>query len=345
VNVPPIVVLKAPRQMFKNQKSLFTVEASDTDQRPETLGFSWFQQEVAREKPCPGTAADAQRQVTSVVPLGRSANQDVTLPGFGTFCVWVIVTDQDGASGFAGERFEVSNQPPTARLELLAPKPLRVVDPIRYVPLYSNVRVSAAGSEDPEREPLEYRWKITGRGGDGIAASPCDGANLSQLCHRLDGPGDYRFELRVWDGTMESAPETLPLLVMPDAPPCIQQTEPPFGLPRVVAFSTERLNVSVTEVNDDGDPFPAPPGQLTQTTFVWRYRYVGSTEFERRVSNMPSVSFAPETFRPGEELEVRLDVIDRVPDRDFSACGEGLQCQIESGSGCWQRVSWRVSFR
>jgi hypothetical protein len=133
--------------------------------------------------------------------------------------------------------------------------------------------------------------------------------------------------------------------VMPDAPPCIQQTEPPFGLPRVVAFASERTNIQVVEVGDDGDPFPSRPGQLSQPPFVWRFGYAGTGVPNRLVSTtMPSISFAPDTFRPGDEVEVRLDVLDRVMDRDFRACEGKLDCELEAGSGCRQRVSWKVSF-
>jgi hypothetical protein len=351
-NVPPEVVLDGPTEVFRNQPAIFTAVATDTHEKPESLRYSWYQREVSRAQDCPTNSVDAEAQIgmPTTTMIGGLPDQaaalqiEVRLPKFSFFCVWVLVTDRAGAKGFAGKPFEVTNRAPTATVVLLSPAPLGETSPKR-IPLFSNVRVSALSSKDPEGEPLQYRWRITGRSGEAINPSPCVDGIPSQLCHKLNASGDFTFELRVSDGTIESPPAVLPLTVMPDAPPCIQQTEPPFGLPRVVAFASERTNITAVEVTDDGDPFPAPPGQPTQTTFVWRYGFIAGGEPVRRVTNLPSISFAPDTFRAGDEIFVQLDVLDRVANRDFSACGENMQCQSEPGPvTCWQRVIWKVGF-
>jgi hypothetical protein len=355
-NVPPEVQLIAPPQMFKGRSELFAAMASDRDERPEYLQFSWSYLQVGEGKDCPRTAAEAEARAEEAtrVQSGVGERRDIrniALPGFGFFCVWVVVKDRAGASGFDGERFKVENQRPTAMLTLVAPKPLRWEGPTAYLPLYSDVRVSAASSEDPENDALEFRWTITGRNGESIPPALCLGASQpSQVCHRLDATGSYRFELRAYDGQIESDPVALPVLVMPDAPPCIEQTEPSFQLPRVVVFSTERTILRAVEVSDDGDPYPAGPGQQPQTQFIWRFRQLPPPgtqppPFDRSVStSMPTFGFAPDTFRPGDEIEVRLDVFDRVENRDFSTCGDQPECRLDPARECRQRVSWKVSY-
>jgi hypothetical protein len=346
-NVAPDVQLIAPDKMLIGRREMFTARATDRDQRSDTLRYSWFQLQVANIEGCPKDAAEAQSQLTSAMQLDTRSTQAVTLTEFASYCVWVVVTDRAGASGFAGKGFKVENQPPTADLKLVSPQPLRWVGPAAHMALYSNVRISATTSSDPEEQPLEFRWRITGRNGETIAPLPCDGLTKpAQVCHRLEASGEYRFELRTWDGAFESPPTELPILVMPDAPPCIEQTEPSYELPQVVVFSTERTNIQVLAVTDDGDPFPAAPGQQPQLAFIWRHRLVGAPEFQRQfLTTMPTLSFPPDNFRPGDEIEVRLDIFDRVADRDFRACEGQPECKIDPERDCRQRVSWRVSYR
>ncbi len=343
-NVPPRVDLIAPDQMLKGKAATFSVRAQDDSQRAEDLGVLWYVREGGL---CPEKVAQAQAlsREAGVMQVGAQPTLELIRQQFGRFCIWVLVTDRAGAVALAWKPFEVTNQPPNAALELLAPTPLRRVGSTAYLPLYSDVRISADASVDPEAEALEFRWNITGRSGERIAPAPCSAGTPNQLCHRFDAAGDYRFELRTWDGEKMSAAAELPLLVMADAPPCIEQTEPPYQLTRVVVLATEQTNLSVVEISDDGDAFPALPGQTPRTSFIWRYRYVGTPDFTRRaVTDVPSLSFAPDAYRPGDELEVRLDVLDRVTDRDFGVCEGQPECKIDPDRECRQRVTWRVRY-
>jgi hypothetical protein len=342
-NVPPEVELRGPVKVVKGKQQEFTAVIHDPNDDPARANIAWFLRQVLDTATCPTTLPAAQEQ--PVMSVGSGPTFLLKPDRYGSFCLWVIVTDSAGSSGFAEQAFKIENTNPNAIVDLLAPTPLRWVGNSAYVSLYSRARLSARKSFDPEEDSLNYLWTIR-RNNEPIPATPCAGAtDITEICHTLDQPGDYRFELVVSDGEYPSEPYVLPISVMPDAPPCIQQTEPPYSLPRVVAFSGERTNINVVAVSDDGDPFPSPAGQLSQTAFVWRYRYAGAAEFYRLVSTtMPGLSFAPETFRPGEEIEVRVDVFDRVPERDFRSCEGKPECELEAGSGCKQRVSWRVSF-
>ena len=181
-----------------------------------------------------------------------------------------------------------------------------------------------------------------------IPPSPCSGASKpNQICHRLDAAGSYRFELRTWDGEKTSAAAELPVLVMPDAPPCIEQTEPSYQLPRIVVLSTERTNLARgrgerrrRRLPRRAGPAPRPPSSGGTARGVARLRPAAGA------TTMPTLSFAPDTFRPGDELEVRLDVLDRVARPGLhGACDGQPECRIDPDRReCWQRVTWRVSY-
>ena len=341
--MPPEVELRGPEIVVRGKSQEFSAVIRDPNDDVSRMKVVWFMRDLATGGGCPENLAAAQADPATQVSTRPTMSFLPDHNGF--YCLWVVVTDSDGASGFARRQFVIMNNAPSALIQLLAPTPLRWVGMAAYVSLYTQARMSARGSEDPEGDMLSYVWTIRGRNGETIPPSVCAGASgLTEICHRLDQPGDYRFQLDVSDGELASA-FVLPVSVMPDAPPCVQQTEPSYTIPRVVAFSAERTNIRVIEVKDDGDPFPAATGQLSQAAFVWRFRYLGAPEFNRLVSTtMPVLSFAPETFRPGDQVEVRVDVFDRVIDRDFRACEGKSECELEPGSGCPQRVSWEVSF-
>ena len=280
-NVPPEVVLNAPEQMLRNRQGVFSAVVRDADERSENLKLAWYLRDGAG---CPKSTAEAlaMQSDSKAMQVGTQPTQPVIRQEFGPFCILVVVTDAARASAWAAEALDVTNQTPSASLELLAPRPVRWIGPEAQLPLYSQVRVSAAKSEDPEAETLEFRWSITGRNGEAIAPIPCDGTGMTkEICHRLDATGSYRFALRTWDGAQESVSVELPMAVLPDAAPCIEQTEPPYQLPRVVFLSTDRTNIRVVEVTDDGDPFPGAPGQQPQLAFIWRFRPAGAADFQR----------------------------------------------------------------
>lgn len=345
-NSPPEVTVDWPVVVVKGKQQDLTATVHDREDGSQVRA-EWFRRDVMPGETCPRTLAEARAAAEKSRTGLTGLKYPLLTDHYGLLCLWVVVTDKAGANAFAGPAegrpFEVKNVAPTAMIELVSPAPLRWVGNAAFVSLYSQAHLSARASHDLDEDRLTYTWTIND---EPVTINGCAGtAGETEICRTLDRPGDYRFALEVFDGT-DRAKYVLPLSVMPDAPPCIQQTEPPFGLPRVVAFAAERTNIQVVEVGDDGDPFPARPGQPSQIAFVWRFQYVGSTEPPNRLvsTTMPAISFAPDTFRPGEEVDVRLDVLDRVVDRDFRACDGKAECELDAGSGCRQRVTWRVSF-
>ena len=346
INVPPVIEdIVGPPTVHRNKMATFTAVVRDENQPAETLSQQWYIRD-ASAVPCPTTSLDdALVQSAGLSPF--TPPMQVTRPQDGGFCLWLIVTDSEGAQAFAGKSFIVENQPPQARIShrdfkvgatTTGPATLEV-------PLYSDVHLSAQGSQDPDDEALTYAFRVIPPPG---VPEPNDCGRSdeppTELCRRLMAAGEYRFELTVSDGKIESAPESMVVQALDDAPPCIRTTVPPFDLPRIVAFANETTTFQVVRIDDDGDPFPkngasTGPGRMA---FYWRIRRNKAGDFDRYASTqMTQLSYAPNTFRPGEVVEVRLDYLDRV-DRSDTHCPAEGGCETPAGSGCWQRVTWTV---
>jgi hypothetical protein len=341
INVKPQVVIHAPEQIFRGQPATFTAMATDPDQDPATLRLEWFEGQDGA--PCPTDADEAVRDQTA----RRGVSRDLILERktLGRFCVWVVVTDRYGARGFAAHPAEVRNRAPTATITLINPTLAGATtsDPLA-IALYSDVHLSGATSEDADGDRLDFRWTLIGPKGQPVTPSKCliDAVEAS-VCFRADAPGAYRVDLLVTDGIDESKPARQEILAEPDAPPCIRETDPPVGLRQIVRFADAETTFEVRRVEDDGDPFPAPPGRTTDSAFVWQYRE-GNDDFERTTAtSLSTFGFPPNRFRPGAELEVRLQYFDRVRNRDLRTCAlDQPVCELRPG--CYQWVTWTVRF-
>jgi hypothetical protein len=358
-NVQPEVTLGEPTpgpEIRKKTEAKFTATVTD-DQGPESVRLQWF----LREGNCPASLIEAQTE-----PLVATGNSHEMMREMeGAFCVGVIATDKQGASDFDARRYEVVNRRPIARIAMLEPSSgmpggTSVAKP---VPLYSNVRLTGAMSEDDDPPNLlRFRWKVTPPAGAAEPA-PCttntavtDGP---ELCRRLNTAGEYKFELVVGDGQSESEePASLPVTAGADSKPCFERTEPPHdlarggdGLPPVVLASPDRpYTFRVLEVRDDGDSYPTPTGVIAGS-FSWKWRAHGATEFDRLTDpSLTSFTIEANRYRPGDEVEVRVDYRDRQPLEAYPCLknNDADRCESPSQSSdevpCFQRVSWRLRF-
>ena len=198
-NVQPEVDSLGPAEVHKRGKATFTAAVTD-DQGPAGVRLKWFQ----RKQTCPASLAEAEAEQS----VGSSASHDVDNPGEGALCVGVVATDSKGASGFTARRFDVVNQRPVARLTMLTPG---MPDPIGTermpkvrLPLFSEVKISGSGSDDPDddKATLRFQWKVTWPAGTASEPSPCAATTSTasvpegqEICRRLDVAGDYTFEL------------------------------------------------------------------------------------------------------------------------------------------------------
>lgn len=137
--------------------------------------------------------------------------------------------------------------------------------------------------------------------------------------------------------------------IVPDAPPCLAQIEPPVpGATYVVYTDDEPRRFAALAVNDDLDPFPAPldPGPFRgETEFRWYIASPDTGGVFTEVAGQGAADYLldPSSFAVGDEIALRVEVDDRIG-RTISCDADDDTCSI-GGDGCLQRVTWGVSIR
>jgi hypothetical protein len=224
------------------------------------------------------------------------------------------------------------------------------------VPLYSLVRVSAAGSRDEDGDRPEPRT-FTVRGPSDVESplKPCggDGAkNELVRCFEAEHAGDHVVTLVVTDGDADSAPATLTVRVAEDGPPCIdtEQTEPDVIRASVVLMAPDEAprTFAIRRVADDGHPHP--PGPRGGTTFVWSIRQAGG--WTRLLDSVPQRlvgAFLFDDVRPGRTYDVRVEARDPARDNGRATFALDQACKnerlCEEPKGCFRWVGWTVRFQ
>jgi hypothetical protein len=337
INVAPTVSIISPGQVARNVPVTFRAQASDDQSTP--LGYAWG----AARGGCP---ASGEPPATAPFASDTAPAFTVTFAESGSYCLFVTVTDDFGASRSATLDVQVDDHPPVA---VISRVDATAIAPAPQIPLYTDLHFTGRFSTDPDAgETLAFSWTLAAPGG--VAGSPAACAGTpDDACFSVDQPGIYVLGLTARDGDGMTATQTLSLDVAPDHPPCIVATDPPSSLSRIVHDPGLDLTVLVTGVDDDGDPLPAPPARPSMASFVWAWRTGGSGPFVRLADyDLPAYTFPGGSFQSGQTLEVRVEAHDRVarPD-ELLACYQ-MQPQpavCEVAPGCDQWVTWTVELR
>lgn len=148
-----------------------------------------------------------------------------------------------------------------------------------------------------------------------------------------------------------SVPQHTSFTVNPDQPPCLAQWQPiapPSGATLPLSAPTV---FQVPLVQDDLDAYPpvtdAP--EFGTATFSWSILPPGASQRQTLVGATGNrIDFDPGVFRPGDIVELRVEVFDRH--RTAIPCSDGAAtCSITSSTtpsaDCIQRQTWRVEVR
>ncbi len=131
-----------------------------------------------------------------------------------------------------------------------------------------------------------------------------------------------------------------------DLPPCI--TNPtPIASPTNALPLFEPTLFQVPVVTDDLDVYPPQSGDpdLGVATFSWSIQQPGASAFAPLAITSNGVVLDPATYQPGDVVELRVEVHDRIT-RDFSSCAaDDPTCELDPTNepGCLQRETWTVS--
>jgi hypothetical protein len=250
---------------------------------------------------------------------------------------------------------------PKAKLRVLSPS--MTVEPpagqataaanIPKFPLGSEFKISAMDSTDPEPlDPLGpmFMWHLSPAAGSASTDHPCSD-NMSTMfrCFTGDVQGVYQLSVNLLDGPLMSTDDVF-VEVLPDALPCLGETEPKRK-DELVGASVESGRIfTVMGVDDDLDRYPPRTSFKNAARFDW---FVGNSSGVFRLAQTgPSPEFQLTTstaafgFRLGDEALVRLQIRDRDTDRsqlEFETCGNADTCPTAE-SKCYRRWTWKAKF-
>lgn len=336
INRQPSVQLTPPAtSIMRGKDASFIVVATDPDGDP--LNVSWS---VA--------AGDCPRDVQSWQgdrrPLGPGERQVVVESSatLDTFCVCVFAVDSHNATDANCLKGTPINRAPDITL--------RVVEPsiLPRFPLFSRIRVSAAGTVDPDGaagELIRYDWRDLVRPtGSTAVLEACAPPSELDRCFTGDAHGTYTVTLEASDAMGEKSRAMVPVEIAEDRLPCIRETTPALtSLTRDDSHDAPR-SISVTSVEDDGNPYPASSSGRIQFTWFAGLQggpmsYLGN-DFE---------SYTPVGYQLGDVVQVRVEIRDRnvkTIDDILTRCqmnGDAL-CESPPGSGCFLSATWTVRF-
>jgi hypothetical protein len=161
-----------------------------------------------------------------------------------------------------------------------------------------------------------------------------------------EGIGDYEIRVTATDRLGEPTVKSIMVTVADDAPPCLQQLTPLVATAPAALPMAEPTLFQVHVVTDDLDPYPGVDDpQLGTATFTWSLLAPGMAA--RQTLNGVSgngVALDPASYHPGDILELRVEIADRVP-RMLMCADDNPTCSVISDDNCLQRQTWRIEVR
>jgi len=158
--------------------------------------------------------------------------------------------------------------------------------------------------------------------------------------------GEWTIRVTARDPLDGVATESTMITVALDTPPCLAQLQPIVPTGGAALPITDPTLFRINVVIDDLDVYPPQPDDevLGTTEFTWLVKAPGQPTHVL-VPGASGNSFAvdPASYTPGDLLEVRVEIYDRMP--EAMNCGTDPTCSVNSQPTCIQRQTWRVEIR
>jgi hypothetical protein len=160
------------------------------------------------------------------------------------------------------------------------------------------------------------------------------------------GTGDWDIQITATDPLGAQTVAHLPITVVDDHAPCLAQwapLAPPAG--STLPMQDPTL-FEVLVVQDDLDPYPAVPTDPVKgtTEFSWSILPPGATTRQPLAIDGNSVALDPASYKPGDVLELRVEIQDR--NHTAIPCADSVDvCSVISDTTCNQRLTWHVEVR
>lgn len=204
------------------------------------------------------------------------------------------------------------------------------------------LRAQRSDSDDPI-DSVSLTWEVFPPvGSTRPPLRPLPSADPSVEAQELTPDVVGPWEIRVTATDPSGATGTLQrtLLVTTDLPPCLTSLSPPAQVP---LFLDQRRRFSVLLVDDDLDPHPAIAGGAARFSWSLAAPSRGPARTSLPGVGATGVELDPAAFAPGELVELRVEVADRVP-RTLPCADGDPTCSLD-GSACYQRQTWRLEVR
>jgi hypothetical protein len=345
INTKPQVQIVVPPGPFSPGQTV-TVSAKAYDADGGNIRLEWSTSETP--KGCPLTLDPSQRpQMTTT-----------SLPGHPTFsvpppkdpqsavCVWVLATDDQGATSYDAKTISYQDRPPQAVITVLEPTAMATNG---LYELYSTFHLSSATSSDPDGDmlapPMWQLLEIPDTAKPVPTLAPCPSTTMPDptvQCLDVGGfAGKYTIGLTVFDGFLPSMVAMKTLFVDNDHPACVSKTEPVSAASPIVLDPGEARTLTITEILDDGSPLPTPvDGTHKPPTFQWKVsRNGGAPSTIAGYENLNALTLPAGTYATGDEVVVTATISDGVTMHLEPACNPGCP------TGCPQSASWTVDYR
>lgn len=257
--------------------------------------------------------------------------------------VRVVVADRSGGDITATQILEVANHVPTVEVQVRAAG--TADHAVVGVPARASVKIT-----DPDHEAWELTWRLLKPrgGGPDVELVPIEGDELGRT-FTPDVAGLWMVEVTADDG-IDQGTGSGAAAVEQDGPPCLALTAPDaVDDQRLVVRREDGPRVfAVLLVADDLDPYPGPqpaPGQ-GEPTFAWQIASPDTGGELAPVSGAvgPELTVDPAAFAPGDLVDVRVEVSDRV-ERVLQCDASSPSCSVDGDPSCLQRTSWGVEIR
>lgn len=266
------------------------------------------------------------------------------------------VTDELGATRQQPDflSIDITNRPPEVGLQVTGNKEQSTDLFILYRPIDLVIEPqlirNGVPTLDADGDEVALEWELFAPPGSSAGARSFEPVGDAGYKLIPDVPGMWKVVLHASDGYDGSDEVEVTLPVGPDAPPCLASVEPlahPDGH-YLVQSSDGPRSFSVLSVVDALDPFPAlldDDSALGEATFQWFIKEPEASGFVA-IPGQTSESYSvdPLAYEPGDILELRVEVQDRVrgPERELSCGADARACELVAGSECYQRLAWGV---
>ena len=343
LNIRPVVAIQKTSipALTRGSVAQFRAERFDEDDGGAQVAVDW-EMHVCDSEGCDADAfyTGTENVASMMVPVVRGNGLPVQ-----KLQVILRGVDPQGAQArpTAVQMYDVGNALPAVTLQTFGYDGYPVGVPF-------SIRARVTDSDD-ETATLNIKWKVFSPAGSAdpalVLVTGTLPPNESAYSLTPDIAGKWTIEVTAVDPIGATSVEHIDVQVAADRPPCIA-TVTPLPAP---STSTAVLDVAqrfaVQVVDDDLDVFPAPVGDLFihESRFAWSIKSPLTNGVRQPISGMSrsSIDLDPTLYQPGDVIELRVEIADRVA--RTLACADGAATCSLNSNACIQRQTWRLEVR